>query len=412
MRKINIIVCVLCGMWIMPQSALSQTRKMSLQDCIKMAVEKNPQMLAANRSVERAKALQGTAWDIDKTELSLSQDPTSGGSPDNALSLSQSIEFPTYYISRHKQLKAETQAEKSRAAIVQQSLETDVKAAYYQAVYRAECLHVLEQQDSILLQYRLLAEKRYQAGETRQLELLSAERLQRENKMEILAAQNELETAQLLLSRLVGSSETVEPMEETLHPLPWKQTAYNYRQTPDGLYATDRIHVADQAVRVAKNGFVPSLSLSLRNQMVISSWNPYNQDRSRFDGGNFMGFEVGVGIPLFFGATRAKVKAAQKEREMVVLEMQEQELQRQQEYLSALSRMNAAFVKYTYYNEDGREQSEKMTQQGLLEYSQGEISYLEYMNILQEAIDLRLKRAAAINDYNQCVLAMQRLCGK
>ena len=53
-----------------------------------------------------------------------------------------------------------------------------------------------------------------------------------------------------------------------------------------------------------------------------------------------------------------------------------------------------------------------MTQQGLLEYSQGEISYLEYMNILQEAIDLRLKRAAAINDYNQCVLAMQRLCGK
>ena len=131
MRKINIIVCVLFGMWIMPQSTLSQTRKMSLQDCIKMAVEKNPQMLAANRSVERAKALQGTAWDIDKTELSLSQDPTSGGSPDNALSLSQSIEFPTYYISRHKQLKAETQAEKSRAAIVQQSLETDVKAAYF-----------------------------------------------------------------------------------------------------------------------------------------------------------------------------------------------------------------------------------------------------------------------------------------
>ena len=66
-----------------------------------MALEKNPQMQVANKSVERAKALQGTAWEIDKTELSLSQDPTSGGSPDNALSLSQSIEFPTYYIARH-----------------------------------------------------------------------------------------------------------------------------------------------------------------------------------------------------------------------------------------------------------------------------------------------------------------------
>lgn len=402
----------LCGLALLPQTVLSQTRKVSLQECINMAVEKNPQMQVANKSVERVRALQGTAWEIDKTELSLSQDPTSGGSPDNALSLSQNIEFPTYYIARHKQLKAETQAERSKAAVVRLSLENDVKAAYYQAVYQAEKLHVLESQDSFLAQYRTLAEKRYKAGETRQLELLSAERLQRENKMEVLAAHNELETAQLLLSRLVGSNETVEPKEESLLPLDWKQVSYNYSQTPEGQYSLDRLKVSDQAVRVAKNGFAPSLSLSLRNQLVISSWNPYDQDRSRFDGGNFMGFEVGVGIPLFYGATRAKLKAARKEREMIALEIKEQEQLRQQEYLSALSRMNAAYVRYTYYNEEGRLRSDKMAEQGLLEYSQGEISYLEYMNVLQESIDLRLKRASALNDYNQCVLVMEKLCGR
>lgn len=402
----------LCGLALLPQTVLSQTRKVSLQECINMALEKNPQMQVANKSVERAKALQGTAWEIDKTELSLSQDPTSGGSPDNALSLSQSIEFPTYYIARHKQLKAETQAERSKAAVVRLSLENDVKAAYYQAVYQVERLRILESQDSLLAQYRTLAEKRYKAGETRQLELLSAERLQRENKMEVLAAHNELETAQLLLSRLVGSVETVEPKEDSLFPLDWKQASYNYSQTPDGQYSADRLKVSEQAVRVAKNGFAPSLSLSLRNQLVISSWNPYDQDRSRFDGGNFMGFEVGVGIPLFYGATRAKLKAARKEREIVALEIKEQEQLRQQEYLSALSRMNAAYVRYTYYNEEGRLRSDKMAEQGLLEYSQGEISYLEYMNVMQESIDLRLKRASALNDYNQCVLVMEKLCGR
>lgn len=408
----NMMIIGLCGLALLPQTVLSQTRKVSLQECINMALEKNPQMQVANKSVERAKALQGTAWEIDKTELSLSQDPTSGGSPDNALTLSQSIEFPTYYIARHKQLKAETQAERSKAAVVRLSLENDVKAAYYQAAYLAERLRVLESQDSLLAQYRTLAEKRYKAGETRQLELLSAERLQRENKMEVLAAHNELETAQLLLSRLVGSVEAVEPKEDSLLPFDWKQASYNYSQTPDGQYSADRLKVSEQAVRVAKNGFAPSLSLSLRNQLVISSWNPYDQDRSRFDGGNFMGFEVGVGIPLFYGATRAKVKAARKEREMIALEIKEQEQLRQQEYLSALSRMNAAYVRYTYYNEEGRERSDKMAEQGLLEYSQGEISYLEYMNVLQESIDLRLKRASALNDYNQCVLVMEKLCGR
>ena len=408
----NLMIIGLCGLTLLPQTVLSQTRNVRRQECIIMALEKNPQMQVANKSVERAKALQGTAWEIDKTELSLSQDPTSGGSPDNALSLSQSIEFPTYYIARHKQLKAETQAESSKAAVVGLALENEVKAAYYQAVYQAERLRVLESQDSLLAQYRTLAEKRYKAGETRQLELLSAERLQRENKMEVLAAHNELETAQLLLSRLVGSVETVEPKEDSLLPLDWKQASYNYSQTPDGQYSADRLKASEQAVRVAKNGFAPSLSLSLRNQLVISSWNPYDQDRSRFDGGNFMGFEVGVGIPLFYGATRAKVKAARKEREMIALEIKEQEQLRQQEYLSALSRMNAAYVRYTYYNEEGRERSDKMAEQGLLEYSQGEISYLEYMNVLQESIDLRLKRASALNDYNQCVLVMEKLCGR
>lgn len=92
------------------------------------------------------------------------------------------------------------------------------------------------------------------AGETRQLELLSAERLQRENKMEVLAAHNELETAQLLLSRLVGSVETVEPKEDSLLPLDWKQASYNYSQTPDGQYSADRLKASEQAVRVAKNG--------------------------------------------------------------------------------------------------------------------------------------------------------------
>ena len=83
-----------------------------------MAYEKNYKILAANKSIERAKNLQATAWDIDKTDLTLSQDPTSGGSTDNSISLTQSIEFPTLYIAKNKQLKAETQAEKSKKQLL------------------------------------------------------------------------------------------------------------------------------------------------------------------------------------------------------------------------------------------------------------------------------------------------------
>ena len=393
------------------QPSMAQTKKMTLDECIKYSVEHSPQMQLANKSIERAKILQGTAWDVDKTDVTLGQDPTSGGSPDNALSFTQSIEFPTYYMARHGQLKAETKAEKGRAQVVKQDLVSDVKSAYYQLVYEAERLRLLASQDSLLRRYKDLAQKRYEAGEAKQLEVLTAEQMMRENNMEMVAAQSEAEGVRQKLCGLMGIDTTIEPVETTLSPTDWVQQGYNYAMTPEGQYAQDRMLVADKAVKVAKNGYAPSLSLSLRSQLVITSWDPYHQNRSRFDQGNFMGFEVGVGVPLFFGATRAKVKAANRDREIVQLEMQQEQQQRQQEYNACLSRLNAARVRLEYYQQEGGQKAAEMERISCTEYEQGESNYHDLITTLQNCIDMRMKRATAINDYNQSVVSMQRICG-
>jgi len=400
------------AMMVAPHAVMAQTQTMTLRQCMEMAMEKNPQMQAAAKQVERAKALQGTAWDIDKTELSLSQDPTSGGSPDNAIAISQSIEFPTVYAARHGQLKAETQAEKSRMNVVKQGVVSEVKNAYYQLVYEMERLRILGAQDSVLVRYKMLAQKRYEAGETRQLEVLTAERMLRENKMEIASVQSDIEGAQLLLTRLVGSEHPVQPADGQLNAIDFVQQGFNYAQSPEGQYAQDRLTVADKAVTVAKNGYAPLLSLSLRNQLVLTSWDPYHQNRSKFDGGNFMGFEVGVGIPLFYGATKAKVKAAKKEREIAELEMKQEQQTRQEEYYAALSRCNSAFARLSYCQGEGKKSADELKRLSTLEYENGEISYIEYVNALQESLDMSMKKASAINDYNQSVIALEKLMGK
>lgn len=271
-----------------------------------MALKESYQIKVAEKSVERAKNLQGTAWDVDKTEVALSQDPSSGGNTDNALSVSQGIEFPTVYIARHKQLKAETQMERSRLNVTKQELTSEVRSAYHQLVYENEVLHLLQRQDSILDRYTATATSKMKAGESRKLEQLAAERMHRENELEIASAMSNIEGCQLQLASLINSAETITPADHSLQPLDFVQKGFNYGQTPDGQLAQDRITVADKAVSVAKNGYAPNLSLALRNQLVISSWNPYNVDRSRFKEGNFFGFEVGVGVPLFYGATKLR----------------------------------------------------------------------------------------------------------
>lgn len=406
-KHITIIV-----MLVMTIASSAQTKRLTLDECVRVAMQQNRMVRASQQQVARAKALQATAWDIEKTELSLSQDPTTGGSTDNAVTLSQSIDFPTVYMARHRQLKAETMAEESRADVVRNDLSADIASAYYQLLYEEQRLRNLKHQNTVLVEYHNMMRRHLEAGEIRQLEALAAERPLRENRLEMNQAESDVEVARLQLMQLLGTDEQIAPADDSLRTIDFVMPTYLYQQTPEGQYAQSLVNVAERSVSVAKSGYAPSLSLALRHQLVISSWNPYHQDRSRFSEGNFMGFEFGVGIPLFYGATRAKVKAAKMERQQALLQMEQQQRQRQSDYMAAVSRCNAARQRLEYYGEEGLRQADEMVRLAAVEYGQGEISYMEYVNALQGHIDVLQKHAAAVNDYNQSVIALKKICGQ
>lgn len=166
-----------------------------------------------------------------------------------------------------------------------------------------------------------------------------------------------------------------------------------------------------QAGKKSVSGFAPSLSLSLRTQCVISSWNPYNIDRSRFAEGNFFGFEIGVGIPLFYGSTKAKVKAAQKDRELAEIEMRQEQTEKERDFRLCTKRLQAASNRLKYYEQNNQAHSAQISKLSAIEYENGEISYVEYVNAIEETIAVLMKHADAINEYNQAVIAIQRLTG-
>lgn len=399
----------LCMALLLPAFVAAQTH--NLQECLQLADANSPSLKWAKADADKARVLEGTAWDLEKTSLSLSQDPTSGGSPDNALSLSQSIDFPTRYVARRRRLKAETTERRGELDAARNRLHGRVAALYYTLVYQRERLRILQRQDSILRHYEALATRRHEAGEARQLEPLNARRLLSENRLEAATAQAELAATQVELGRLLGTGAAIIPADEKLQALAHAAGGtYDDAATPEGRLAQLRLHVADAAIREEKSAFAPSLNLALRTQMVIKSWNPYHVDRGWNDG-NFMGFEVGIGIPLFGGATRARVKAARKEREQAQLQAQSEAAQRQGEYAVAQGRLRAAQERLTYYEATGTAEAEEAEKISSLAYESGEIGYIEYVAAMQQSIETQLKRAAAVNDYNQATIALRTLSG-
>ena len=296
--------------------------------------------------------------------------------------------------------------------MVSQQLKAEIANTYYQMLYQAHRLQILQRIDSVLERYSKIAEMRYKAGESRQLEYLSADRKCNENRLEMADVKSEIERLQIDLMSQLNTQEPVKPAEENLTAIAAQNlNTYNYQQSADGLYQQDKLIALDKEIKAAKTGFAPSLSLSLRTQCVISSWNPYNIDRSRFAEGNFFGFEIGVGIPLFYGSTKAKVKAAQKDRELAEIEMRQEQTEKERDYRLCTKRLQAASNRLKYYEQNNQAHSAQISKLSAIEYENGEISYIEYVNAIEETIDVLMKHADAINEYNQAVIAIQRLTG-
>lgn len=385
--------------------------KMTLQQCFQLAGKQNIALQTGRKAIEKAQVMQGTAWDLDKTEIAFSQNPASSGDTDNGLTFSQSIEFPTVYTARRNQLKAETQAEKSRLNVTSQQLRLEIANVYYAMLYQTHRLQILLQQDSVIQRYCDVAGKRYKAGEARQLEFLSADRMRNDNRLEMTKVKNEAENLQTALMALLNTTTPVVPAADNLvisqsSPV---NAAFNYQQTADAQYQKDLISALDQEVKCAKTGYAPSLSLALRSQLLIDSWDPYHINRQRFTEGNFFGFEVTVGVPLFYGATKAKVKAAQKDREVALLAMQQEQREKERDYKQGYNRLQNAIKRMEYYSGENMAKAKDIERLSTLEYENGEISYVEYASALQEAIDMRLKQAEVVNEYNEAVLALMAL---
>lgn len=389
-------------------------RTMTLQECLRTAEAHNPDLTAGRLEVEKSEMLEKTAVDLEKTSLSLSQDLTSGGSSENAWSVSQSFDFPTVYSARRNALKSGSRLKRAGLEVARRDLEKEVTSAYYTLLYNRDVMKIYEEQDTIYGKFLQLASVKYKMGDAGPLEKMNAERLYRENKLARLQVEKDFRESQLTLQRWMGIDEFVIPADSAFSIIssPQPDNAPEFGGTPwSEVYERQR-ELDERNLTTEKRGFLPGFSVSLTSQLVLKGLNPYNVDRSRFDKGNFMGFEVGISFPLFWGAQKARVKAAKQEIALNKVRAQQAEYRFKNEYRQAFNEYVRARKDLTFYKTEGNPEAGRMLDISRLSYEKGEIGYVEYIQNLQTVSEMHLQYAKALDNYNQSVIMLNYLKGK
>lgn len=391
----------------------SAQKRLPLKDCIDLALSNNLAYKSAEASVSQSQLMEGTSFEVPQTMVSLVQTATDGGGPDNGLKFSQEFDFPTVYAAKRKYLKSETELERRKADMTRNDVVRDISSLYYSLIYSREIYTIVSAQDTLYERFCHVAKARYEAGETSRLEWLNARRLWNENKLVQEKAWLDYSSLKLRMQTALNIDYAIEPMEDRLAAIEGyiPEDSLHFNQTPEGMVADGRLNVAKRNQSLAKQGFMPTLSVGATTQLLIKGFNPYHIDRPRFEKGDFIGFEVGVGLPIFFGSQRAKTRAASKAIEAEELRMAEDRNKQVSEYQVLSDDYHAALRAVEYYRSMGMPEAEEMTRLSLVSYELGEIGYEEHARNLESSLAVKRAYSDALERYNQTIIKLKHIKG-
>lgn len=406
------IISILFLTSVVSNAAFGET--LSLNQCLEMAEEASVQLRISAIETEKAGIIKGSAFDAPNTEVELSQSSTEGGGVmDNGLRFSQEFEFPSIYVARHKVYSARQDVADSEYKRNLNNLRGQVTETYHALLLALNKINVIEKALPQLQKFADISAIRLQEGDASRLESLNAKRMLSKTEMALVNARLEKEDASLRLATLVGAPVPVEIEMQDLKPLDagFVSDGFILSTSPDSQVALARFSEADRMLNLSRQEFAPSLSVSATSQLLLKGFNPYHVQRDRFGKGDFMGFSVGISVPLFFGAKRARMLAAKRDLLIADLKVLDENTRVDTEYSVLVSKLGGFRTNLDYYLHEGLPQTEEMLRLSAVSYELGEIDYMEYMQNIDSVLSTKLDYLECVNQMNQTIIKLQTLRG-
>jgi len=411
-RSIPAILVFSCLTLWSGQKAVAQSGSTGVQQYIDLALKNNLQIRTAGLEVSQSRALQRSSFDPGKTNLLLTQDPTSGGNIDNSIGITQTLGMPGLYRNQKIVHREQTSLLENAKVMTGAEIVKQVKLAYYNYLYGLERLKVLNFLDSLYNDFARKAEVRQRTGETSNLEKLTAQNKYQEVLLRKKEAISDLKVYELTMQQLINSDQAL-TIQEELQPLAFAGSA-----DTSGGGSAPLIHYYEQGIRVAgarvsleKAKMWPELVIGYNHQLVIKGFDPAKINRDYSPGTRIGGFQLGLAVPLFAGANKARINAEKIGVSVAQSQLAAARLQWNTEW----NKTYQEFLKWRqtveYYQSSGLSLAAEQIRIARFAFGKGEIGYMEYIQNITLATDSRLNYLSAVNDYNRSVISLQYLKG-
>jgi len=415
----KIITVALIPLFLISMLGLSfnsqaQSPNPELNNLIEQAKQNNLKVKRSGLEIEQTKVLQKSAFDIPRTSFLLAQDPTSGGNIDNSIGLSQSISMPGVYKSQRKVFQEQTKLAQANKAVTEAEIVRNIKLAYYGYLFTSHKLQLLNYLDSIYQDFADKAKIRYTAGETSNLERLTAENRYQNVQLQKRETLADLKLYEYLIRQQINTDVpiNVNALDSNLF-VQKEEMSYDTAVSNNPLinYYKQNIAVAQSRVAAERAKRLPEFSATYYHQFVAKGFDPAKINRQYFPGTRIGGFEIGVTVPLFAKSLRARVQAekiatsmAQSDLAITQWELSTQNQQAFQQYIRYSDRV-------AFYERNTLQLANEQIRVSLIAFRLGEIEYVELFQNLSQATETRLQYLETVRLLNEAIININYLKG-
>lgn len=406
-----IMLCLLLSAVASAQT--TDYKPVSLQESIRLATRNNLQIQGARLQQQAAEKLTRSGFDPAKTQLTGEYGQVNSAYNDNRLGISQTISFPTVYRNQSKILKTDLQIAQQDTRLTELELQTQVRGIFFEYVSMKERKTLLEYADSLYRLFESKSNKRFETGAANILEKTAAETQRQQISMQLRLLQTDMEIALERFNFLLQDSMAYIPASAgTKFQEPLLADNGGIRELPALVKANLMAGNEYNRYQLERAKQLPDITLGYNNQSLQGVQNIDGREKFYSSGHRFSYVSAGISLPLFYGAQAARARSAKLAWQSKLKQASQVEMQLQADLRIAKQEVAKFGETLKYYESGGLKHADLMISTADQQFQAGEIDYLQWVIIVNQAITIRNEYINHLNGYNQAAIQLHKLNNK
>lgn len=389
---------------------LNAQQSISLNAAIDTAFKNNLLVKNEKLKAEYQRKLKSAAVDIPLTNVTGEYGQINSAYNDTRFGISQSISFPTVYAKQRSLQNENYKSSVLNIAIKEAELKKQVSEVFYLLVYLQQKQTILLRNDSVYTTFFEKANLRFNKGESNVLEKTTAETQRGQIAIQLNQVKSDIEILQLQFQLLLNTSSLFMPSAD--NPKMKFSTTPNSSEVvnhPQLKILQQQKNSSATNTQLERSKLLPSFYFGYSNQSIqgIGADNVLYTKANRFNA-----VQLGVGLPLFFGSQRAKI-ASSKTLELISENNYQLGLKTlNNEYQTAFKQYQARLQAVKYFEDSGLQNANTITKTANQQFANGDINYLEWAMLINNAISIQSSYVDAVRELNQTIIQLNYLTTK